>query len=196
LASLFILIALEQKIRSGLPPKKLIISLVILFILMAIESAMSFLHIFPAFNISRFATGYLVGWFISPVIAGLANSVAFDIKLLQKGKYLSNKKTLAIWITAIIPVAAIFYFTFEKAIIFWSIFSLAGLVLFIAFMAFIIIFASIKSLANSINGPKRYILFLLFSIIISLAFILASSALKTLLDPYVRLFDEKIFLEK
>ncbi len=188
LASLCILMAVERKIRSGFPPKKLTISFIIFFSLMAAESVLSFLGLTPALNILRFATGYLAGWFISPMIIGLANSVSLDKKLLNNGSYLKNIKPLAIWVTAIIPFAALFYFTFEKAIIFWSVFSLTGLALFIALMVFIIVFASSRQRANSLTSPGKYILFLFISILISAAFILLSSTLKTAVNPYIRLF--------
>ncbi len=186
IVSFAILVLVERKSRRGLPQKKITISLIVFTALMAGESTLSFLHFIPTLKIFRFLTGYLAGWLAAPMIAGLMNNVAVDIKQSVNGGYVSNNKTIVKWLSPAPFFAVLFYFTYKKALIFWSIFSLAGMAFFIASMIFILIFSTGGRLSNSVSRPGRYILFFFLSLIISVILIMASSWLKILIRQYLQ----------
>jgi len=186
LASIIILVAVERKIRSGLPHRNTTIALIASFGLMSAESVLSFFGLVPASNITRFATGYITGWLVAPMIAGLMAGVAIKNPDASGKGYPSGSIKAVLWLTGAIPLAALFYFTYKKAIIAWSILSIAGLLLFVSSLVFIIIFALVKKLSNSLSSAGRFILFLGISAVVSAAVISISSALKTLAGPYIQ----------
>jgi hypothetical protein len=162
------------------------VALIASFGLMSAESVLSFFGFIAASNILRFITGYLTGWLVAPMIAGLMASVAIKNPDAPGKSYPSGSIKASLWLAGALPVAALFYFTYKKAIIAWSILSAAGLLLFVSTLVFIILFALVKRLSNSLSSTGRFILFMGISAAASAAAISISSALKTLAGPYIQ----------
>ena len=186
LASIIILIVVERKIRSGLPHRNTTIALIASFGLMSAESVLSFFGLVPASNILRFITGYITGWLVAPMIAGLMAAVAIKNADASGKVYPSGCIKAALWLVGALPLAVLFYFTYKMAIIAWGILSIAGLLLFVSALVFIMIFALVKKLSNSLSSAGRFFLFLAISVAVSTAAISISSALKTLTGPYIQ----------
>jgi uncharacterized membrane protein len=184
--SLLILLAFERKIKASLPGRKIIITLIMLFGFMVIDAALNFLRVITANNIVRFVTGYSVGWFLVLVLLPLKNSIIFCKKFLCQKTYLDKKPNFIIWLFASILIALSFILTYKKTLMVWSIFSILGLLVFISFIVYILFFALIKRLSNSVCSPARYILFFIISVFISAGFIALSSVFKSFIHPYFR----------
>ena len=186
LASIIILLVVERKIRSGLPHRNTIVALIASFGLMSAESVLSFFGFVPASNILRFITGYITGWLVAPMIAGLMAAVAIKNPDASGKGYPSGIIQATLWLIGSLPLAVLFYFTYKKAIIAWGILTIAGLLLFVSSLVSIILFALVKRLSNSLSSKCRFILFISISAAVCLAVISISSALKTLAGPYIQ----------
>jgi uncharacterized membrane protein len=174
----------ERKIRTQLPGQKIIIATVILFAAMAAESGLSSLKIIPSYNIARFLTGYCVGWFLPLLILPLLNSVVFAPGICLQEQYLKKSWHFAIWIFSGPALGFIFLVTYRQIMLFWSIAAVTGLVLFVAALILILVFAISLRLRNTVQKPSGFVYFLLMAIAISLAFISLSSYMKSILNPY------------
>jgi len=184
--SLIVLLALERKIKTGLPKRKIITALIVLFCLMAVDSVLTFFKAVTVSNAARFATGFSVGWFLILVLLPIKNSVIFCRKILYKESYLDKKINFVIWLAAAILISLAFILTYKKALFVWNILSFFGLVVFFSFIVYILLFALNRKLANSICTTTRYIIFFFISFSISTGFISLSAILKSLIHPYFR----------
>jgi len=184
--SLIVLLALERKIKAGLPGRKIITALIVLFCLMAVDSALTFFKATAVNNTVRFATGFSVGWFLSSVLLPLKNGVTFCKKIIHSAPYLDKKLNFVIWLSTAVLTGLVFILTYRNAFFMWSILSIFGLLVFLSFIIYILLFALHKKLSNSICSASKYIIFFLISFFVSACFISLSSALKHLIHPYFR----------
>ncbi|HEX7561609.1 MAG TPA: hypothetical protein VF347_05380 [Candidatus Humimicrobiaceae bacterium] len=90
-----------------------------------------------------------------------------------------------IWIFSGTALGFIFLVAYKQIILFWSIIAVAGLVLFVAALILILVFAVNLKLRNTVQNPLRFVCFFLAAIAISLAFISLSSYLKSIANPYM-----------
>jgi uncharacterized membrane protein len=180
-----LILLFERKIRTQLPGRKITAITVILFIVMAAESGLSSLKIIPSYNTARFLTGYAVGWFLPLLILPLLSSVVFRPGICLQEQYLKKSWYFVIWIFSGLALGFIFLVTYNQRILFWSIASVAGLVLFISALILIMVFAVNLKLRNTVQNPSGFVYFFLAAIAISLAFISLSSYLKSIVNPYI-----------
>ena len=180
-----LILLFERKIRTRFSGRKITAITVILFVVMAAESGLSSLKIIPSHNTARFLTGYAVGWFLPLLILPLLNSVVFRPAICLQEQYLKKAGHFIIWIFSGPAMGFIFLVTYKQMILFWSIASVAGLVLFIAALILILAFAVNLKLKNTVQNPAIFWCFFLAAIAISLAFISLSSYLKSIINPYM-----------
>jgi uncharacterized membrane protein len=183
--SAVLILLFERKIRTQFSGRKITAITVILFAAMAAESGLSSLKIIPSYNTARFLTGYAVGWFLPLFILPLLNSVVFRPAICLQEQYLKKAGHFIIWIFSGLALGFIFLVTYKQKILFWSIASVAGLVLFIAALILILVFAVNLKLRNTVQNPAVFWGFFLAAIAISLAFISLSSYLKSIINPYI-----------
>ena len=146
---------------------------------MGLDSILAALRIIEPNNYARLITGYLVGWFIAILLLPLKNSVMWKTGIEKQ--YLDNKLRFILWVVAGIAIILLFYFTFKKMLFVWSLLSLAGEILLIAYLLLILIFALSRRIKNTVTTPGRYLLFLMAAIFISTGFLALSAFLKTLI---------------
>jgi uncharacterized membrane protein len=180
-----LILLFERKIRNQLPGRKITAITVILFAAMAAESGLSSLKIIPSYNTARFLTGYALGWFLPLLILPLLNSVVFRPGICLQKQYLKKPGHFTIWIFSGTALGFIFLLTYKQIMLLWSIAAVAGLILFIAALILILVFAVNLRLRNTIQSPPMFWRFFLAAIAISLAFISLSSYLKSIVNPYV-----------
>jgi uncharacterized membrane protein len=180
-----LILLFERKIRTQFSGWKITAITVILFVAMAAESGLSSLKIIPSHNTVRFLTGYAVGWFLPMLILPLLNSVVFRPAVYQREHYLKKAVYFIVWIFSGLALGFIFLVTYKQIILFWSIASIAGLVLFIAALIMVLAFAVNLKLRNTVQNPAAFWFFFLAAISISIAFISLSSYLKSIINPYM-----------
>jgi uncharacterized membrane protein len=183
-----LILLFERKIRTQLPGRKIITATVILFVVMAVESGLSSLKIISSYNTARFLTGYAIGWFLPLLLIPLLNSVVFAPGIRLREQYLKKSWHFVIWIFSGLALGFIFLVTYKQIILFWSIAAVAGLVLFVATLILIPVFATSSKLRNTVQNTSGFVYFFLMAIAISLAFISLSSYLKSILNPYMTMF--------
>jgi len=186
LFSLVVLLALERKMKAGLPGRKIITALIVLFCFMAIDSALTFFKAVEVNNTVRFTTGFSVGWFLISVLLPLKNGVIFCKKILYSAPYLDKKLNFLIWLSTALLTGLAFILTYRNTFFIWSTLSIFGLLVFLSFIIYILLFALNKRLSNSICLASKYIIFFLISFFISACFISLSSMLKHFIHPYFR----------
>ena len=180
-----LILLFERKIKTQFSGWKITAIMVILFAAMAAESGLSLLKIIPSYNTARFLTGYAVGWFLPLLILPLLNSVVFRPGICLREQYLKKQGHFIIWIFSGTALGFIFLVAYKQIILFWSIIAVAGLVLFVAALILILVFAVNLKLRNTVQNPLRFVCFFLVAITISLAFISLSSYLKSIINPYI-----------
>lgn len=180
-----VLLLIERRIKNRLPGRIIVVTAAVLFAVMAAESALSFLKIIPSFNLARFLTGYSVGWFLSIILIPLLNSVVFAPGLCAQEQYLKKAGYSIVWIFSGAITGLIFLVTYKQIILFWSIAAIAGLILFVAVLILILIFAAAVKLRSTVQNPYKFLAFFLLAIAISIALISLSSYLKRIVNPYL-----------
>lgn len=180
-----LILLFERKIRTQLPGRKITAITVILFAAMAAESGLSSLKIIPSYNTARFFTGYTVGWFLPLLLIPLLNSVVFRPGICLREQYLKKPWHFVIWIFSGPALGFIFLATYKKIILFWNITAVSALVMFIAALVLTLVFAANLKLRNTVQSHSIFWCFFLAAITISLAFILLSSYLKSIVNPYM-----------
>jgi uncharacterized membrane protein len=180
-----LILLFERKIRTQLPGRKIAATTVILFVVMAAESGLSSLKIIPSYNTARFLTGYCVGWFLPLLLIPLLSSVVFRPGMCLQEQYLKKSWHFVIWIFSGSALGFIFLVTYRQTMLFWSIAAVTGLVLFVAALILIPVFAISSKLRNTVQNPSGFVYFFLAAIAISLAFISLSSYLKSIVNPYM-----------
>jgi uncharacterized membrane protein len=175
----------ERKIRTQLPGRKIAATTAILFVVMAVESGLSSLKIIPSYNIARFLTGYCVGWFLPLLLIPLLNSVVFAPGICLQEQYLKKSWHFVIWIFSGLALGFIFLVSYRQIILFWSIAAVTGLVLFVASLILILVFAVSSKLRNTVQNTSGFVYFFLMAIAISLSIVSLSSYLKSILNPYM-----------
>ncbi len=179
------LLLIERKIKTQFAGRKIIITFAVLFTVMAAESALSFLKIIPSFNQARFLTGYSVGWFFSLVVIPILNSVVFAPELCAQGRYLKKAGYFIAWIFSGAAAGIIFLVTYKQALLLWSIISVAGLILFVAVLILVLIFAASVKLRSTVIKVSKFLCFFFLAIAMSLALVSLSSYLKNIVNPYL-----------
>ncbi len=191
-----LILLFERKIRTQFPGWKIIAAAAVLFAAMAAESGLSLLKIIPAYNTARFLTGYGVGWFLPLFLIPLLNSVVFKPHLCLKEQYLRKSGHFIIWIFSGLAFGLIFLVTYKQIILFWSIAAVAGLILLIAALILILVFAVSLKLRSTVQNPFKFLCFFLPAIAISIAFISLSSYLKSIINPYLSFKHLKSFFTR
>ena len=183
--SAVLILIFERKIRTQFSGRKITVITAILFAAMAAESGLSLLKIIPSYNTARFLTGYAVGWFLPLLILPLLNSVVFRPGICLREQYLKKAGHFIIWIFSGLVWGFVFLVTYKQIILFWSIAAVAGLVLFVAVLILIMVFAVNLKFRNTVQNPCRFVFFFFVAIAISLALISLSSYLKSIFNPYM-----------
>lgn len=186
--SAVLILLFERKIRTQFPGRKIVAITVILFAAMAAESGLSFLKIIPAYNTARFLTGYGVGWILPLLLIPLLNSVVFRPDICLQELYLKKAGHFIIWIFSGLALGFIFLVTYKQIILFWSVTSVAGLIILVTILVLILVFALNLKLRNTIQNPLRFLCFFLPAIVLSLAFISLSSYLKSIVNSHMSFF--------
>jgi uncharacterized membrane protein len=180
-----LILLFERKIRTQFSSRKIIAVTAILFAAMAAESGLSLLKIIPAYNTVRFLTGYGVGWFLPLLLIPLLNSVVFKPDICLKEQYLKKAVHFIIWISSGLALGFIFLVTYRQIMLFWSTAAIFGLILLVAVLILILVFAVSSKLRCTVKTPSRFLCFFLAATAISLAFVSLSSCLKSIINPYM-----------
>lgn len=154
LSVLFILI-IERKIKASPPSNRQLIFVITVLMLMGVDVALTTYSVIEPNNYIRFITGFLTGWSLSLIFIPLLNMAM--LRRALKKTYLQKKKNLVFWLSACILFGALFIFSYREAIIFWSVFTIIGTIVFYTFVLLIIIFLSIKKISNEISSIKIFI---------------------------------------
>jgi uncharacterized membrane protein len=154
--SLLVLILLERKIKGEFPSLKIVLISVGVFLLMGVDVVLSTFNLIQSNNIIRLVTGFLSGWFMVLLLFPLANNVMF--RRLVKRNYLDNWKKFLVWFIAGVALTAVFTLTYEYFLIFWSVLSILGLIVFVTLILFILLFSLNRRLLGSIDSWKRYVM--------------------------------------
>ena len=178
--SIIVILVLERKVKTSVPSFKIITALIIFAFFMGLDSILAALRIIEPNNYARLITGYIVGWFIAMLLLPLKNSVMWKTGIEKQ--YLDNKLRFILWVVAGIAIILLFYFTFKKMLFVWSLLSLTGEILLIAYLLLILIFALSRRIKNTVTTPGRYLLFLMAAIFISTGFLALSAFLKTIIS--------------
>jgi uncharacterized membrane protein len=152
--SILTLILLERKIKGEFPSIKIVLVSIGAFLLMGADVVLSTFKLIQSDNVIRLSTGFLTGWFMVLLLFPLANNVMF--KRLVKKNYLDNWKKFLVWLVSYAALAAAFIFTYKYAIIFWSILSILGLIIFVSLILFILFFSLNRRLLGSIDSWMKY----------------------------------------
>ena len=153
--SLLTLILLERKIKGELPSLKIVLVSVGVFLLMGADVVLSAFKLIQSDNVLRLSTGFLTGCFMTLLLFPLANNVMFT--RLVKKNYLDNWKNFLVWLVSCAALAAVFIFTYKYAIVFWSILSILGLMIFVSLILFILFFSLNRRLLGSIDSWRKYL---------------------------------------
>jgi uncharacterized membrane protein len=190
LLSAALILLFERKIKTQFSGRKIIATIAILFAAMAAESGLSLLKIIPAYNTARFLTGYAVGWFLPLFLIPLLNSVVFRPEMCLQEQYLKKAGHFIIWIFSGSALGVIFLVSYKQIILFWSIIAIAGLILLVAALILILVFAVSLKLRSTVQNPSKLLCFFLPAIVTSLAFVSLSSYLKSIVNPYIYFYYE------
>lgn len=161
--SLITIILLERRIKGEFPSLKIVLITVGIFLIMGLDVVLSFLGIIESNNIIRLITGFFTGWFMVSLLLPLANNVMF--KRFVRKSYLDKKIKFFIWIFCGIVMVAAFIFTYQYALIFWSVVSILGMITFVVLILFILFFSLNRRLLGSIDSGKKYIISLIVGVI-------------------------------
>jgi uncharacterized membrane protein len=161
--SLITLILLERRIKGEFPSLKIVLTTVGIFLIMGLDVVLSFLGVIESNNIIRLITGFFTGWFTVLLLLPLANNVMF--KMFVRKSYLDKKIKFFIWIFCGAVMAAAFIFTYQYALIFWSVVSILGMISFVVLILFILFFSLNSRLLGSIDSGKKYIISLIVGIV-------------------------------
>ncbi len=177
--SLITIILLERRIKGEFASLKILLVTVSVFLIMGLDVILSFLGIIESNNIIRLITGFLTGWFLVLLLLPLANNVMFK-KFVRKN-YLDRKLKFLVWLFCGIIAAAAFIFTYQYALIFWSIVSILGLITFAVLILFILFFFFNQRLLGSIDSGKKFTITLIVGIVSAVALLLLFSYLRQFL---------------
>jgi len=177
--SLITIILLERRIKGEFPSLKIVLITVGIFLIMGLDVVFSFLGIIESNNIIRLVTGFFTGWFMLLMLLPLANNVMF--KRFMSKNYLDKKKKFLIWIFCGIIAVASFIFTYQYALIFWSVVSILGLITFVALILFILFFSFSRKLLGSIDSGKKFTVTLIVGIVSAIALLTLFSYLRQFL---------------
>ena len=161
--SLITIILLERRIKGEFPSLKIVLTTVGVFLIMGLDVVLSFLRIIESNNIIRLITGFLTGWFLVLLLLPLANNVMF--KRFVRKNYLDRKVKFLIWLLCGAVMVATFIFTYQYALIFWSVVSILGMITFVVLILFILFFSLNRRLVGSIDSGKKYIISLVVGIV-------------------------------
>ena len=177
--SLITIILLERRIKGEFPSLKIVLVTVGIFLIMGMDVALSFLGIIESNNIIRLITGFFTGWFMVLLLLSLANNVMF--KRFVKKNYLDRKVKFLIWLLCGVLMAAVFIFTYQYALIFWSIVSILGLRTFVTLILFILFFSFNRRLLGSIDSVKKFIISLILGMVSAIVLLTLFSYLRQFL---------------
>ena len=177
--SLITIILLERRIKGEFPSLKIVLVTVGVFLIMGMDVALSFLGIIESNNIIRLITGFFTGWFMVLLLLSLANNVMF--KRFVKKNYLDRKVKFLIWLLCGVLMAAVFIFTYQYALIFWSVVSILGLITFVALILFILFFSFNRRLLGSIDSVKKFIISLILGMVSAIVLLTLFSYLRQFL---------------
>lgn len=177
--SLLTLVLLERRIKGEFPSLKMVLVCVGVFLLMGVDVVLSTLNLVRSSNTIRLVTGFMTGWFMVLLLFPLANNVMF--KRFIKKNYLDSRRRFLIWVAAGAGLAALFIFTYEYTLIFWSIMSILGLVAFVTLVLFILFFALNRKLLGGIDSWGKYLAALAVGIITAAALLSLFSYLRRFL---------------
>ncbi len=179
LFSLAAVLIIERRTKGEFPSVKTALVTIGIILIMGLDVVVSTLKIYSSNNYIRCITGFLVGWFLAPVMLSLKNILMWE-KLIKK-PYLNSKKYFFIWLVCGITVIVAFMFSYGKILIFWGFSSILGTITMIAFVALILFFAVCRKLANSINSWKYYFLSLAAGVAAGTGFLGLFSAVREFL---------------
>jgi uncharacterized membrane protein len=177
--SLITIILLERRIKSEFPSLKIVMVAVGVFLIMGLDVVLSFLKIIESNNIIRLVTGFFTGWFIAFLLVPLANNVMF--KRFVSKNYLDKKIKFLSWLLCGFVMVSTFIFTYQHALIFWSIVSMLGMISFVVLIFFVLFFSLNRKLLGSIDSVKKYIISLIAGIISAIALLSLFSYLRQFL---------------
>lgn len=177
--SLITIILLERRIKGEFPSLKIVLVTVGVFLIMGLDVVLSFLGIIESNNIIRLVTGFFTGWFMVLLLLPLANNVMF--KRFVRTNYLNKPVKFLIWLFCGIVMAAIFIFTYQYVLIFWSIVSILGVITFVMLILFILFFSLNRRLLGSIDSVKKFIISLILGMVSAIALLTLFSYLRQFL---------------
>jgi uncharacterized membrane protein len=177
--SLITIILLERCIKGEFPSLKIVLTTVGIFLIMGLDVVLSSLGIIESNNIIRLITGFFTGWFMVSLLLPLANNVMF--RMFVRKNYLDKKIKFFIWIFCGIVMVAAFIFTYQYALIFWSVVSILGMITFVVLILFILFFSLNRRLLGSIDSGKKYIISLIVGVISAIALLILFSYLRRFL---------------
>jgi uncharacterized membrane protein len=161
--SLITIILLERRIKGEFPSLKIVLATVGIFLIMGLDVALSLFGIIESNNIIRLITGFFTGWFMVLLLLSLANNVMF--KRFVKKNYLDRKVKFFAWLLCGVLMVAVFIFTYQYTLIFWSVVSILGLVTFVTLILFILFFSFNRRLLGSIDSGKKLIITLVLGVV-------------------------------
>jgi uncharacterized membrane protein len=177
--SLITIILLERRIKGEVPSLKIVLVTVGIFLIMGLDVILSLLGIIESNNIIRLITGIFTGWFMVLLLLSLANNVMF--KRFVKKNYLDRKVKFLMWLLCGVLMAAVFIFTYQYALIFWSVVSILGLITFVTLILFILFFSFNRRLLGSIDSGKKLTITLIVGIFSAIALLSLFSYLRQFL---------------
>ena len=177
--SLISIILLERRIKGEFPSLKIVLATVGVFLIMGLDVVLSFMGIIESNNIIRFITGFLTGWFLVLLLLPLANNSMF--KRFVRINYLDRKVKFFAWLLCGIIMVAAFIFTYQYALIFWSIVSILGMITFVVLILLILFFSLNRRLLGSIDSGRKYVISLVAGIISAAALLSLFSYLRQFL---------------
>ena len=98
--------------------------------------------------------------FFHCLILPLLNSVVFRPGICLQEQYLKKSWHFVIWIFSGLALGFIFLLTYKQIMLFWSIAAVAGLVLFVAVLILILVFAVNLKLRNTVQSHFYVLAFL------------------------------------
>jgi len=167
------------KLTGEFPSLKIVLTTVGIFLIMGLDVVLSFLGIIESNNIIRLVTGFFTGWFMVLLLLPLANNVMF--KRFVRRNYLNRPVKFLSWLLCGAVMAAVFIFTYQYALIFWSVISILGMIIFVVLILFILSFSLNRRLLGSIDSVKKYIISLIAGIVSSIALLTLFSYLRQFL---------------
>jgi uncharacterized membrane protein len=159
LLSLVFIVVLERAVKGEFPSVKMTVTAVGVFLVMGGEAALSTFRIIESFAVVRFITGFMTGWFMLYLLFPLKNSVM--LKRYRKQCYLDKKGRFTAWIVIAVLLMVLFIFTYQKALLLWSILAIIGMLFFTSFILLILFFSLIRKLTGIASSWRSYILSIL-----------------------------------